>query len=82
MSGFFKIHRVQGTVQKRRRKKKRKSGSRQGGQLGVNPEAPASSDPAAIAQYREDYEAYLMREYGDSYTQFKASNPTFNSSNV
>jgi hypothetical protein len=24
----------------------------------------------------------LMREYGDSYTQFKASNPTFNSSIV
>ena len=64
--------------QKNRRKKKRKSGRRQGGQLGDSPEAPASSDPAAIAQYREDYDAYLMREYGDSYTQFKASNPTFN----
>ena len=53
---------------KKRRKKKRKSGSRQGGQTFDSPIAPTSSDPAAMAQYREDYETYLKREYGDLYT--------------
>ena len=62
--------------QKKRRKKKRKS---RGTQPFECPEAPTSSDSAVIAQYREDYEAYLMREYGDFYTQFKADNQYCNS---
>lgn len=35
-----------------------------------SPEAPATSDPAAIT--KEDYETYLMRENGHFYTQAKA----------
>ena len=41
-------------------------------------EAQPSSDPVAIAQYRAQYEAYLMREYGDFYTQAKADGLLFN----
>ena len=63
---------------KRRQKKKRKSGSRRGGQPGGSPEAPANPDLAAMAKYRDDYEAYLVREYGDSYIQWRASNPSYN----
>ena len=62
-----------GDKRKRRKKKKRKSESRQMGQpFDSSPEAPTSNDPAAVAKYREDWEAYLRREYGDFYTQYKA----------
>ena len=54
-------------------KKKRKSGSRKGGQPGDRPEAPPNSDPAATAKYNEEYEAYLVREYGEPYIKWKAS---------
>ena len=59
--------------QMKKRKKKRKSGRRQGGQPDGCPEAPASSDPAAISQYKDNYEAYFMKEYGEIYTQAKAN---------
>ena len=64
----------EGFSEKRRKKKKSKDVSRQEGQPfdSQSPGALTSNDPAAVAKYIEDWDAYLRREYGDFYTQYKA----------
>ena len=64
---------VPGGLDKKKKRKKRKSGRRPGGQHLDSPEAPPSSDQAAIDKYKEEYEAYFLREYGDIYLQAKAA---------
>ena len=53
-------------------KQKSKKKRRKRGQLDDCLEAPESMDPAAVAKYKADCEAYLMREYGVHYHQAKA----------
>ena len=61
------------------RRKKRKSRSSQGAQPCDYPQAPTGSDPAAIAKYTADCEAYLRREYGDDLYNKYNVDKSFNS---
>lgn len=56
----------QSTDQKKRKKKNNK---RSKGQPVDSPESSTSMDPSAVAHYKADWEAYLIKEYGEYYYQ-------------
>ena len=62
---------INGVVQKKGKQKSKKK-RRNKGQIDDCSEAPSSMEPAAVAKYKADCEAYLMKGYGDHYHQAKA----------